>query len=599
MIALELDASSARSIVNDPRPLNSSDVVLITGGARGVTAAVAQVIAKRFQPTIVLMGRTNIEAPEPEWLRDCHAEPAIKRAIARTIAQPAAPKIIEEQFRQVIAKREALRNIDSMRRAGSRVIYYSADVADLDAVKSVVRALPMPVTCLIHGAGVLADKRIEELSDEQFAAVFATKVTGLETLLTALRESPLKHIALFSSSTGRYGRTGQAAYAAANEAINKIAQQQARTRPDCKVASINWGPWDGGMVTPALRSMFESEGVGVIPLDRGAEVLIGELTAEKSEVEVTVIARPMKRTPSAVVAPAASSLQLAFEQQISLRNHPILASHIFDGRHVLPFALHLEWLAQAAMHSNPGYAFHGLNDLRLLQGVVLEEKGSIPLKTFAGKPQRCEGEIIIPVELHGKRGANEVVHSRAEVVLVQRLPFAQLPSEIPPMSPYPHPIDDIYRRFLFHGPMLAGVERIDGISGRAISGVSRTAPAPSAWLLQPMRSAWISDPMVIDAAFQLMILWSFAEQGAGSLPCFIGKYRQYRRTFPAGSIGIGIRITHENGALARADVDFTDADGGLVARLLDYECVIDEKLNRAFRKNRILERVAAEGNGSR
>ena len=60
---------------------------------------------------------------------------------------------------------------------------------------------------------------------------------------------------MFSSSTGRFGRIGQVDYAVANEVLNKIADQQAESRPDCRVLSLNWGPWDGGMVTPALKKI--------------------------------------------------------------------------------------------------------------------------------------------------------------------------------------------------------------------------------------------------------------------------------------------------------------------------------------------------------
>ena len=101
-------------------------------------------------------------------------------------------------------------------------------------------------------SGVLADRKIEDLTDEQFQLVYTTKVTGLKNLLDATADDPVKAIVLFSSSTGRFGRAGQLAYAAANEVLNKTAQRLARLKPHCRTVAINWGPWDGGMVTPAL-----------------------------------------------------------------------------------------------------------------------------------------------------------------------------------------------------------------------------------------------------------------------------------------------------------------------------------------------------------
>ena len=71
-------------------------------------------------------------------------------------------------------------------------------------------------------------------------------------------------MALLSSSTARFGRKGQVDYAAANEALNKLAQAFARRHPSCSVCAFNFGPWRGGMVTPALEEVFRSEGVGVV-----------------------------------------------------------------------------------------------------------------------------------------------------------------------------------------------------------------------------------------------------------------------------------------------------------------------------------------------
>ncbi len=92
-------------------------------------------------------------------------------------------------------------------------------------------------------------------------------------LLAAVVPENLRALVLFSSSTARFGRTGQVDYAIANEVLNKTAQQYGRRLPDCRVVAVNWGPWDGGMVTPPLKKLFAEEGVGVIPLAAGAEYL--------------------------------------------------------------------------------------------------------------------------------------------------------------------------------------------------------------------------------------------------------------------------------------------------------------------------------------
>ena len=155
---------------------------------------------------------------------------------------------------------------------------------------------------------------------------------------------------------------------------------------------------------------------------------------------------------------------VAFEQEISLHDYPVLRSHVIDGRPVLPLALHLELLAHAALHGNPGMLFQGLNELRVLNGVHLDDNKPARLRVLAGKPVKRTGGFLVPVELHGQRGSREVVHSRTEVLLSSRLAAAVPAATLPKLDPYPHGLVEIYNRFLFHGPDLAGIERIDGVS---------------------------------------------------------------------------------------------------------------------------------------
>ena len=85
-----------------------------------------------------------------------------------------------------------------------------------------------------------------------------------------------------------------------------------------------------------------------------------------------------------------------------------------------------------------------------------------------------------------------------------------------------------------------------------------------------------------------MILWSFERSGCGSLPTFVGHYRQFRDHFPAEGAQVLIKVTAERTHSACADIEFLDRNSGqLIARLDHYECIIDESLQRAFRRNQL------------
>ena len=109
-----------------------------------------------------------------------------------------------------------------------------------------------------------------------------------------------------------------------------------------------------------------------------------------------------------------------------------------------------------------------------------------------------------------------------------------------------------------------------------------------------MRKDWLSDPLALDVSFQLIILWCIEQRGAGSLPCFAGRYRQFRAAFPEKGVRIVAQVKSVSDHLVRADVDFLDADGVVVARMEDCESVISASLQKAFRRNHL----KSEGLGS-
>jgi hypothetical protein len=104
---------------------------------------------------------------------------------------------------------------------------------------------------------------------------------------------------------------------------------------------------------------------------------------------------------------------------------------------------------------------------------------------------------------------------------------------------------------------------------------------------QPLRPAWLADPVALDCAFQLLALWSVEFRGMPCLPCFVGQYRQFRKSFPESELQIRIGIRNESGQLIQADVEFVDRHEQLIARIEGGEFVRDPALTAAFRNNRL------------
>jgi hypothetical protein len=360
------------------------------------------------------------------------------------------------------------------------------------------------------------------------------------------------------------------------------------------------------MVTPALKPRFAAEGIALIPPRAGAQYLVSELQAATDRpVEVVILGgtalppglapalapKPPTSTPT---PPPAPTLRPVFEIPADVATIPVLQSHVIDGRPVLPLVLILEWLAQGAIQRNPGLVFCGAEEVRLLKGVIVRDDPPERLRVLAGKakPDRAEGLYRVPVELRGTLAdGREFTHARGTVVLGDRLPppGSAEPIAVPTLASSGLEARAIYRDVLFHGPDLQGIERVEGCDARGIVAVCRTSPPPTAWLDRPLRQAWLTDPLALDCAFQALVLWSVERSGACSLPTFLGRYRQYRRTFPPAGVRIVARVTQAAELGARADIALCDGDGETVARIDDYECVIDASLNQAFRRNQLAQ----------
>jgi hypothetical protein len=517
----------------------------------------------------------------------------IKRALLSHSATPLKPKEVEEKYQALLARREISCNLQRMRSAGSEVYYCSLDLRDAVATAAAIRDLSLahgPVKGVIHGAGVLADSLIHQKTLEQFATVYDTKVVGLRNLLAALPKEGVKFLAIFSSSTGRFGRTGQIDYAVANEVLNKMAQQEGRQRPDCRVVALNWGPWDGGMVTPSLKQLFAAEGIPVIALRAGSSYLLNELaTPAGGAVEVVVLGAAGEEAQAEEEVPHENIyVSKAFDLDLSIEQFPFLKSHVIDKKAVLPLAMIVEWLGHGAIHNNPGLRFHGFNDLRLLKGVTLEPGQIHNLQVMTGKAFKSGDFHVVPVELSGTSGSGQhFIHARAKMVLANRLPERKTAMERQELPPYPHGIEEIYRPDrLFHGTAFHSLREILGCDREGIVALSAPAPLPGEWINQPLRNSWLADPLVLDASFQMMILWSFERYQAGSLPVFAGRYRQYSEKFPECGAEIRIRVLRQSPHKATTEIDFVDpVSGELLARMEDYECVIDASLNESFQRN--------------
>ncbi len=125
-----------------PLPIGPDSTVLLTGGARGITAAVALELARRYRPNLVLVGRSPLpedgEALDTAGVTGAADLKAVLIARMRREGRPASPAIIESAYQRLLQDREIRGNIERLKQDGARVHYYQADVRDREAFTAVL-----------------------------------------------------------------------------------------------------------------------------------------------------------------------------------------------------------------------------------------------------------------------------------------------------------------------------------------------------------------------------------------------------------------------------------------------------------------------------
>ncbi|WP_199789359.1 type I polyketide synthase [Sorangium cellulosum] len=281
----------------EPRP---GWVVLVTGGARGITAEITSRLA-RPDVRLILVGRAEI--PEGELDDEGGDVEALRRRAlleARSAGRDVLPAAIEAEIRSKLQARQRRATLDALRRRGAAVEYHAIDVRDearfLDLISGVYRRFGR-IDAVVHGAGVIEDQLLADKRPDSFDRVFDTKADSTFLLGQALRPDDLKWCVLFSSISGRFGNRGQSDYAAANEVMSHLGAQLDARWPAARVVSIAWGPWrEVGMAGEGVLRQLAAQGIVPVDVEAGCRFFSEELAyGPKGDAVVVAGEGPWRR----------------------------------------------------------------------------------------------------------------------------------------------------------------------------------------------------------------------------------------------------------------------------------------------------------------
>ncbi|WP_405797913.1 SDR family oxidoreductase [Streptomyces sp. NBC_01506] len=455
-----------------PAALDRDSVVVVAGGARGITAEVLKAVAAEFGPRIYVFGSNDLDGHPPSVYAGGDEEFAAGRAAyisaelaksrgkgkrkGKATSKPRSVADLNKSFDRMLNARDARHNLDAMEEHSGpgRVTYVRCDMrVGAEVEKAVGKVLQEHgrIDLLINAAGLQRSALIKDKDFSEFTSIRDLKVESYLNLKYALRDAPPRVWCNFGSLLGYFGQLGESDYASANDFLGSAATYAAATyaaaTSEHREFTIGWTLWAGvGMGANELTkayyeragsysSMAVAEGVHHFvqelhaPGRRPSLVHLGE--AERATVEEFYpgyltggqghdAAPTIGGTPPAapgfflrrVVESTAASAE--FECRFDLATDAYLEHHTVRGEPTLPGTFVTEMAAEAARHLAPDQHVIAFEDLRFEHFLrVYRGQSAAPKRLHARIVASTAGTTAVEVRISGD------VVSPAGVVLVR------------------------------------------------------------------------------------------------------------------------------------------------------------------------------------
>jgi len=260
--------------------LSPGDVVVMSGGATGISAHLARCLVP-FTPRLVFLGRTPLDPGiHPAKLHPEHSS--------------------SEAFTFDHRASEIARTLADLHSSGIEATYHTCDVTDPEAVRAIMGEVARrygKIDGIIHGAGVLRDGPLSQMTPDDFSMVTDVKFLGAWNLFSSAEGAGLRFFVGLSSGTAIQGNPGQANYAAANRMMSALLRTLRRKDGAIRFKALMLPPVEGaGMAEdPEVRELMKRKGAAYIHVNELAGLFCRELFVAPAD-DVWVMF--MRRLPS-------------------------------------------------------------------------------------------------------------------------------------------------------------------------------------------------------------------------------------------------------------------------------------------------------------
>ncbi|MEV7008605.1 type I polyketide synthase [Streptosporangium sp. NPDC051022] len=425
------------------QPLDGTDVLLVTGGGKGITAECALALASDSGAKLVVLGRSDPAGDE-----------------------------------------ELAANLRRMGDAGVVVRYARADVTDPAQVRAAIASVTGetgPVTAVLHGAGRNEPGALTGLDMDAFRRTFAPKVDGLRAVLDAVDPGTLRLLVTFGSIIGRAGLRGEAHYATANEWLASLTEEVAERHPGCRSLCMEWSVWSGvGMGERlAVVEALSRDGITPITPDQGVRIM-RRLVADPDAPAVVVISGRTEGVDTVrhdlpplpllrfVGTPLIRyhGVELVTEVELNAGTDLYLADHHLDGNLLFPAVFGMEAMTQVAVAATGAAGVPTIEQAEFLRPIVVPPDGSTTIRVAAA----VTGDDTVEVAIRSAETGFDADHFRARLCFSGETAPEGPPDQADdglPAVPL-DPATDLYGDVLFQGGRFQRLRRYRRAAARHV-----------------------------------------------------------------------------------------------------------------------------------
>ncbi len=393
-------ARSASSRTSSPAPLSlgPSDIVLVSGGAKGITCELALALAQKTKAQFALIGSSPL--PDPS-------------------ADPQA--------------NELARNLGRFQKLGVRHGYLQADVTDLAAVQKAVREIERrfgPVTAILHGAGVTFLRLFRDKELDEFLRCVRIKARGLYNLLNAVPPARLKALHVISSVLGKTGMRGQADYALANAWLDGAVRTVKSAHPRVHCLSLGYTAWAGTGLAQRVGTLDSLRSIGVMPVSvqEGVAAYLELVENPQTDGDFVITGRLTSDLEGNLYAPTPKprgrfleqiqrwvpGVELVADAILSHETDLYLPEHVFEGTPLFPAVMAIEAMVQAAMACVDQTEWPVLRKVQFHTPLIVSEDAKVVMRVLALADIPTDGMVRVRVGIRSESDGFTQNHFEAE-----------------------------------------------------------------------------------------------------------------------------------------------------------------------------------------